>query len=271
MFSSVVPGGLLGEYVALCWLHESTGPGQGPELRLPTGTVELMVNLSADDFRMPAEDGTSRRLPGVLAAGPYRHAYVLDPTSHSHVLGVVFRPGRARALIDVPLCELADRHVALEDLWGVGATRARERMLDAPDATSRLRVLEAVLRERLTGLDQAVHPLVAAATTWLSRTPEYPGVGELGDRLGWTTRRVQQVFRSEVGLSPKSYQRLQRFRSVLTGIDRVGRLGWSAFAVERGYYDQAHLVREFRAHSGLSPTAYLRGRGGQLNHVPLAR
>jgi methylphosphotriester-DNA--protein-cysteine methyltransferase len=80
---------------------------------------------------------------------------------------------------------------------------------------------------------------------------------------------VQQVFRAEVGLSPKAYQRLARFRATLTSIDAAAGLGWPAFAAERGYYDQAHLIREFRAHAGLSPTTYLQRRGEQLNHVPL--
>ncbi|CCH32147.1 DUF6597 domain-containing transcriptional factor [Actinosynnema sp. NPDC047251] len=271
MFRSVAPGGLVGEFVALLWLHESAGPGRGVELRLPTGAVELVVNLAAECFWMPDGSGTCRRLPGALVAGPYRHAYLLDGTRPSHVVGVVFRPGRARALVDVPLSELSNRHVALEDLWGASAARVRERLLAAPDATRTLRVLETVLGERLAGANLAPHPAVDAATRWLSRFPGHPGVGDLGDRLGLTSRRVQQVFRTEIGLSPKGYQRLQRFRSVLAAIDEVGRLGWSAFAVRRGYYDQAHLVREFRAHSGLSPTAYLRGRGGGINHVPLVR
>jgi AraC-like DNA-binding protein len=257
MFRTVAPGGPLGESVASIWLHESSALGQGTELRLPTGTVELVFNLSED---------CSWSYPDAIAAGPYQHSYVLDTAQQSHVAGVVFRPGRA--LVDVPLHELANRHVALEDLWGADATRVRERMLAASDAATRLRVLESALHDRLADSTQDAHPLAAAATTWLSRVPECSAVGELSDRLGLTARRLQQVFRAEVGLSPKAYQRLQRFRSVLAGIDEVARVGWPAFALARGYYDQAHLAREFRVHSGLSPTAYLRGRGEQVNHVP---
>lgn len=266
MFSSVTPDGQLGEFVSTLWLQEGQSPDRGAQLRLPTGTAELVVSLAADFFWLPADTGARQRYPGAVVAGPYRHAYLLDTARQSHVAGVVFRPGRARAVLGVPLHELADRHVALTDLWGAGAPLVRERLLAAPDAASRLGALEAALRERLTG---AAHPLATAATTWLSRVPGRPGVGELGDRLGWTARRVQQVFRTEVGLTPKAYQRLLRFRAVLADIDGATRFGWSAFAVAHGYYDQAHLAREFRVHSGLSPTAYLLARGGQLNHVPL--
>lgn len=269
MFDSLVPGGLLGESVALLWVYESDGPGTGFELRLPTGAVELTINLFDDGFWMPDGNGAGARFGGSVVAGPYQHAYVLDAAPPSHVVGVVLRPGRARALIDVPLCELANRHVALGDLWGIAAVRLRERLLHAPDGPARLRVLGAILHDRLTDSAGATHPLAAAAAGLLTRRPVNGGVGELGDRLGLTSRRVQQVFRGDLGLTPKSYQRLQRFRSVLDGIDEVGRVGWSVYAIERGYCDQAHLAREFHAHSGLSPTAYLRGRGTRLNHVPL--
>lgn len=269
MFTSMTPGGLTGKFVKSFWLHEGERPVRRAELRLPTGAVELMINLRADCFRLPDNVGVGQVYPGVVVAGPYQRAYVLDTAQQSHVLGVVFRPGAARPLVGAPLHELCGRHVALEDLWGAGAERVREQVLAAPDAATRLRTLESALRDRLARSAELAHPLAAAATACLADAPGRHGIGRLGERLGWTPRRVEQVFRTDVGLSPKAYQRLQRFRSALSDIDDSARLGWSAFALEHDYYDQAHLSREFRAHCGLSPTAYLQQRGEQLNHVPL--
>jgi AraC-like DNA-binding protein len=271
MFTSMTPRGLLGEFVQSIWLHDDEARGRRVDLRLPTGTVELVFSLSEDCFWLPDDTGVRRGFPGAVVAGPYRRAYALETAQQSHVLGVVFRPGRARVLIGASLHELADRHVALEDLWGASAKVVRERLLAAPDGAARLLACESALRERLARSGDVAHPLAAAWTAYVSRAPERHGIVQLGERLGWTVRRLEQVFRADVGLTPKAYQRLQRFRSALVGIDGAARVGWSAFALERGYYDQAHLIREFRAHCGLSPTAYLRRRGEQLNHVPLAR
>lgn len=268
MFTSLTPGGLTGEFVASIWLYEGVMPVRRAELRLPTGTVELLINLREDRFFL-SDAGVRHAYSGAVVAGPYRRAYVLDTAQQSHVLGVVFRPGGARPLVDAPLHELRDRHVALEDLWGASADRVREQVLAAPDALTRLRTLESALHDRLARSAEAAHPLAAAATAYLSAAPERHGVGQLGEHLGWTQRRVEQVFRTDVGLSPKAYQRLRRFRSALASIDDAARLGWPAFATRHGYFDQAHLIRDFRAHCGLSPTAYLQRRGDQLNHVPL--
>lgn len=116
MFTSMTPGGLLGEFVQSIWLHDGARPGQGADLRLPTGAVELVFNLREDSFSLSDDASVRRVYPGAVAAGPYRRAYVVDTAQQSRVLGVVFRPGAARPLVDASLHELSDRHVALEDL-----------------------------------------------------------------------------------------------------------------------------------------------------------
>jgi len=270
MVTSKAPTGQLAQLVESIWLHDGAIPAHGSDLRLPTGRVELVVNLRQDRCSLFDEDGAGREFPGTVVAGPFGRAYRLDTAQQSQVMGVVFRTGRARSLLGVPLYELCERHVALEDLWGSDAAALRERVLAAPDARAKIVELEEALRGRLVGSMDIAHPLAAAAAAHVSRAPESHGVGRLAERLGCTARRLEQVFRAEVGLTPKAYQSLQRFRSTLVAIDTAALVGWSAFALERGYYDQSHLVREFRAHAGLSPTTYLRRRGTQLNHVPAA-
>ncbi len=262
----MVPSGRLAEVVDLIWLHEGSA-SEGVEWRLPTGRVELVINLCVD--RCSVGDGLCGRkeFPGAIAVGPFARPYAVDRAQQSRVLGVVFKPGAARPLLGVSLHELSDRHVALAELWGAGAVELRERALTARGPRERLAEVESVLGRRLVGAPDLSHPLAAAAVAWMSRAPAGCGVAELSDRLGWTPRRLEQVFRAEVGLTPRSYRRLARFRSALAGIDAVADRGWSAFALEHGYYDQSHFIREFRAHAGLSPSAYLRVRGPALNHV----
>jgi methylphosphotriester-DNA--protein-cysteine methyltransferase len=258
MFVSTAPRGALGQLVESIWLHRGATPAHGVDLRLPTGKVEVMLDL--DEHRSMRS----------VVAGPFQRPYPLETAQQSHVVGVVCRPSAARALLGVPARELADRHVALEDLWGAAAGELRERVLAATAAEARLREVENVLEARLAHTDQVSHPLAAAATGLVARAPAALGVAELGEHLGWSVRRLQQVFRDDVGLTPKAYQRLQRFRGALVGIEAAERVGWPAFALQRGYADQSHLIREFRAHAGVTPSQYLLRRGAHLNHVPLA-
>jgi AraC-like DNA-binding protein len=258
MFASTTPRGTLGQLVESIWLHRGATPAHGVDLRLPTGRVEVMLDL---------DENRSMRS---VVAGPFQRPYPLETARQSHVVGVVFRPGAARTLLGVPAHELADRHVALEDLWGRAADELRDRVLAASGVHARLREVEVVLEARLAGSAEIAHPLAAAATGLVARRPAGLGVAELGEHLGWSARRLQQVFRDDVGLTPKAYQRLQRFRGALVSIEAAEQVGWPAFALHRGYADQSHFIREFRAHAGLSPSQYLLRRGGRLNHVPLA-
>ena len=253
MFVSTAPRGRLGELVDSIWLHDVAATGTGSEWRLPTGRAELIVNLQEDR---------------AIVAGPFARPFALDVAEQRRVLGVVFKPGVARPLFGVPLHELAHRHVALADVWGDGAVELRERLLGAAGPHPCLAEAERVLARRLAGAGDVAHPLAAGAIASIARAPLRSGIAQLSDGLGWTPRRLQQVFSAEVGLTPRAFQRLARFRSTLAGIDRAADVGWAAFAFEYGYYDQSHLIREFRAHAGLSPTAYLRSRGPVLNHVP---
>ena len=89
------------------------------------------------------------------------------------------------------------------------------------------------------------------------------------ERIGLSPRRFIQVFREEVGLTPKLFCRIRRFQEVLGLIGRGQHVEWAEVALACGYFDQAHFIHDFRAFSGLNPKAYLAHRGEHLNHVPL--
>lgn len=266
MFYTISPSGPLGELVELLWLSESE-PTVGLERRLPTGRVEVVINL--DDDRLSVVNEPTRRVfRGCLAVGATSGSFVLDRAEQRLVAGARLRPGAVRPLLGVSAHELADRHVPLEMLWGSAATALRDRLLDAPDAAARLAALEATLLKRIATLEANAHPLLAPALALLSEAPTRR-VADVGNELGWTRRRVEQVFQVEVGITPAAYARLQRFRACLKVVDRAAASGWAAFALEQGYSDQSHLIREFRSHCGLSPSAYLRARRPAVNHVAL--
>lgn len=90
-------------------------------------------------------------------------------------------------------------------------------------------------------------------------------IGGVTGQIALSQKRFIQVFHEEVGMTPKLFCRVRRFRR----IHRAGRVDWAQTALDCGYYDQAHFINDFRAFSGLSPTAYLDQRSDQPNHVPL--
>jgi AraC-like DNA-binding protein len=208
----------------------------------------------------------------LIVAGPRTRGTYHPAERASTCIRMRVRSGRTRALLGAPVNELADRATPIEDLWGGLGRRLADVAAsaggvppdgaDRPDdrATRLFRPLAEVLRERARSLpgDPAGARLVGAAMRELApASGPAPRLGVVADRLGISERHLRTVFAREVGLSPKHFARIARLRRVLS---LAGRREWAHLAGEAGFFDQAHLITDFRALMGVSPGAYLAGR-----------
>ncbi|MEO7432838.1 MAG: helix-turn-helix transcriptional regulator [Dokdonella sp.] len=238
---------------------------------LPQPGSGLIINLLDDETRVYSDDAAQRceRSPGCVFSGQFTHSFVIDSTEQIAVMGVIFPPGGATSLLREPMDRLASRHTALEDLVGPSGRALRQRLLNTPTATARLDVLQTWLRAHCTST--VVHASVRFALGAINSAPQIQRVGSVIAASGLSPRRFGTLFREQVGIGPKQYARMQRFRAVLTHSRQGGPIEWSRIAADCGFHDQPHLVREFRQFAGMTPTAYLALRGQNVNHVPLAR
>lgn len=263
------PGPPLSSFVACFWLQEGAPPAQ--ERALPTGTVELILNLAGDDLRVFGKGGRvpgfdqPERFKGSMICGPHSEYFVVDSAENEVVLGVHFKPGGAYPFFRLPCSDMHNRLVPLEDLWHGRAECLRDELAHLRTAKERFLRLERFL------LTQAAQPL--ATDLRLERAVEAlqnglaPGpIASLADDVGLSHRRFTALFRGRVGLTPKQYARVQRFQKALRFLDQ-GAASWADIAYACGFYDQPHLVHEFRALAGLTPTEYVRLRTDRLNHV----
>jgi AraC-like DNA-binding protein len=264
------PGPPLSEFVEYFWAL-SDAPTHVREYVVPSGTIELVVNLQQDEFRIfdtGARPETHRRFPGAIVSGCYSQSFGIDTRDHAAILGVHFRPGGASGLLGAPPGELLDLHVALGDLWGVLAIELRERLCAACSTSERFRIVEYALIGRLPDGPHA-RSAIATAVRELDR----PGVavGDVAGELQLSRRRFIEIFTRDVGMTPKRYARVRRFQRALSLATTSPSPEWARLALECGYYDQAHLCREWAELTGLSPSELiaLRGTPVKVNHVAL--
>jgi AraC-like DNA-binding protein len=157
-------------------------------------------------------------------------------------VGTKFRPGAFRPFVDFDVAELTDTSVPIAELFG--AVPAAE-----------IAAVEAFLRERLPERDPNVATIAAMARAMLAN-PAISRVEDLTREFGMSARTLQRLFRRYVGVGPKWV--LQRYR-LHEAAERIadGEGGdWAAFALELGYFDQAHFIKDFKALVGCSPTEY---------------
>jgi len=134
-----LPRALLSEFIEVLWLYENLQPSHASERVLPTGTVELVINLREE---------AGRGFDGVVA-GLHSRFFVLESGQPTSVIGAHFKPGGAFPFFTLPMDELRNRHVPLEMLWGKGAVELRDRLLSTETLGARLLVLEHALARRL--------------------------------------------------------------------------------------------------------------------------
>jgi methylphosphotriester-DNA--protein-cysteine methyltransferase len=109
----------------------------------------------------------------------------------------------------------------------------------------------------------------AFALAELQRTPERLNIRNLAARIGLSQRQLLRHFEERVGLAPKTLARVFRFQKVVKRLDKERRVHWADIAVDAGYYDQSHFVRDFRQFTGLNPSQYLIDRRDYGNYVPI--
>jgi AraC-like DNA-binding protein len=260
----------LDRFVETLWYWHGYTVAHSKERIMPVATVDLIVNLQEDQCRVYDRDDVSRcrTSSGITAVGPSTEYFVIDTAEQYSVMGVKFRPGGAFPFLGPPPSELHGLHVSLEDMWGSAAADLRNQVLEAPTPGAKFRALETGLLARARR-NLVTHPAVSFALDQFHAAPGAATVARVTERIGLSPRRFIQVFRENVGLNPKLYCRVRRFRQVLSAVAKGGPVEWAAVALDAGYFDQAHFIHDFRSFSGINPSAYLASRPAG-SHVPLA-
>jgi len=246
----------LAEVVVGFWYFEGTLTHRR-ERHFPSGRGEIIVHLGALYRRVePEATGT---FPRVCISGLLLAPEVIEaPPGPIAVLGIRLHPLGAYRVLGRSVEPLTGITVDLGDLAGAEARRLLERCQEAEGAEARLKAAAGWVAEQVRqgeGGDPAVE--------WMVRTLEahHGGipVGEVAGRVGGSRTRITQTFRRHVGVTPKHFARLLRFRQALELV-RDPRTPLSRVALDAGYYDQPHLNAEFRELSGVTPSAFREAR-----------
>lgn len=213
-----------------------------PQRVLPDGCMDIIVAHHGD--------GGGGHDTFVITAVGAMTKY-LEATPLPMRLGVRFEPGMAGPFLRVPGPEIRDLEVPLDELWGGEGCRLRERIVAARTTANRVAVLDRWLCERLAGAPHVDADVVAVVHDILARRGATP-VRESARRSARSERQLRRQFESAVGLSPKRFARIVRLQEALRQ-SAAKPARWVDVAIDAGYYDQAHMIAEFRALTGRTP------------------
>lgn len=250
----------LAQFIKCFWVLESAAAHPASQERiLPDGCTEIVFHLG-DPFDQHHADGTTERQPLALLVGQMRGHLLIQPTGRVRVLGVRFWPGGAYPFLTLPQNEIAGRVIALDSIWGAITRELHSRIADAATPADSVRQVETTLLARLNNFRRSDDGVMRAISLILRSSGCLP-VERLAEDMGIGLRRLDRLFNARVGLPPKTLCRIVRFQRVFKMLEQKEcRRDWVRIALEGGYYDQAHFVKEFREFAGKPPTSYFAGQ-----------
>jgi AraC-like DNA-binding protein len=256
----------LGDYVG--YLLRGFPPGV--HIGMPSTALTVIVTID-EPIELPISCNPAQ--PGgrwdALASGLTVRPCLIGHRGYQHGVQLAVTPLGARVLFGVPTADLGSWLVDLGDLLGPRAGELRERMAAAAGWSGRFAILDRILLELRR--EAAIEPELRRAWQLLTGSAGRARVSEVADEIGWSRRYLGSRFAAEFGITPKDAARLARFESshrllrtvatdaaadTATG-SRAGAT-LAAVAAATGYYDQAHMAREWRELAGLPPSRWLR-------------
>lgn len=260
-----VPAARLGPFVECVWMvwDPRARPRRAPEHIVPDGCPELIVHLADPFSRRHA--GRWRRQPRLFLAGTLAAPWTLRAGPRVRTLGIRFRPGAFPAFFPTDMARHADREVPLAALMPAADARGLATDLGrARTPAACFRVAEAWLRARMPEEAAWASSLTRRAVARILEDRGRARIEAVGAALGVSRRRLERAFARDLGIRPKLYARIVRLNAALAALGGEDRVSAVDAALDAGYFDQAHLARDFRAVAGRTARA---GRGGDLSRA----
>jgi AraC-like DNA-binding protein len=264
-----VSRGPLAPHVEHLWMARGYLPARWRNMILPDGAMELIINLG-DAQQLCARDDSAKHtiFRHSWISGERTAPIVIDEIGTVYLVGVRLRAGGAWPFLGIPLREFTDQVVELDAIFGREINDLREQLVEAPDDDSRFHLLESWLVQRARSRTQPTRS-VSCALRMIHGGLDAVRIGKIADTIGISHKHLLREFDRCVGLTPKLFARLCAFQRVIRCVGQKTNVDWAGTAAFCGYHDQAHLIHEFRAFSGLTPANYLARRGPFLNYLEL--
>ncbi len=243
MYFETKPIVALKSHIECIWTAEkSDGDGHSSDEQriLPDGCADLIFDLT----------------PGLESAywvGTMTKSFVLKESKSTKVVGVRFNPGGAKAFLGMPLSELTDQRAFADEITPGLAARIDSFLSKASILDLQASLVKALTQDRSLPVIQKIHQLIQDADGDLR-------VAEVSDQLGMSRQYLNRLMKESVGVDLKTFQRVLRMRLLsekLSGAAGAS-VDWADLAVRHGFYDQSHLIHDFKDLIGLSPTEFLK-------------
>jgi len=233
---------------------------------LPDPSIELLISLDEQPRQFFNDRNTAFSCKRAFVSGMQRSPLIAKAAGNTMLI-VTFKPGGSSPFLPLPQHELNGMFVEADLLFGKRIWQLRERLLECNNVQTMFSLTEQFLLNCMVSTKK--QQLIQRSLQWLQSGRYDVSIRELSGMSGYSQKQFIALFKQHVGITPKLYQRLNRFNMALSEVHTTIKPDWHNITYQCGYFDQAHLINEFKIFSGSSPTEYLRTKGDYPNYIPL--
>ncbi|MEM7234283.1 MAG: helix-turn-helix transcriptional regulator [Planctomycetota bacterium] len=265
-YEELEPAPDLRRYVRCYWVLRA--PKRSPEdleRIFPDGCTEIVLHRRGV-MNKRHEDGHWRPQARSLIAGQLENYLELSPDGATDLFAVRFEPFGLARFLPVPAWELRDLQVDVRELNQPLADVLDRHSEQTTTTETLVQAVETELR-KLADISKEIDPLLESAATLIEARGGNVSMDDLLGRTGYSARQLERRFRDQLGLSPKKLARVVRFQRLLDAASNCDEPDWSALSIDCGYYDQPHMIREFKSFTGVSPAAHFAAEESLADYV----
>jgi AraC-like DNA-binding protein len=249
------PSPELQPFVKCFWTLENTVTENPVKQRVvPDGCMEMIFHYG-DLYRQYFEDGSSVLQPKSFVFGQITRFLEIEPTGITGTISARFHPDGLLPFIQVPVSDLENKAVSLDELFGDAGRVLEEEVLSKNTNTGRIEIIETFLLSHLQS-PHSIDKITKSCVDVILQSNGQLNLIELAEKHNINRRSMERKLSSVVGISPKQLAKIIRLQAALRMLEKKQFTSLTSLAYENGYYDQAHFIKDFKDFTGLSPKSF---------------
>jgi AraC-like DNA-binding protein len=270
VFRAHIPRFPLNQFIEVLVYFERVEHGHTVDRFLPNGDTEILIDFH-DAPQFVYDNNTLKEIQAchhVWTSGVRTEPITIPSGNGAAMMVVSFRKGMAAPFFPFPMDEISDCVVDADLVWGSEFADLRERLLELKDVGQRFVMVEDFLLDKFRSrLD--LNPCVAFAVGEMQTRPDGLRIARMNEKIGYSQKHFADMFRKQVGVTPKAYLKIMRFQKAVRTIDSADEINWREVALSCGFYDQAHFIHDFKSFSGFTPEQYAQIHTNYQNYIPV--
>ncbi|MBX2891174.1 MAG: AraC family transcriptional regulator [Saprospiraceae bacterium] len=259
-------------YIGSFWYMLADGPSHETspiQYCLANAMVEMIVHLTPPFHHHGYIGGKYAQFPEAFVGGVHVGPVLFQMQGGTGIFGVSIKPETFVTLFERPIGEMADSFAEARSILGDTLGDLIKRVQDAPSNENRVQIAIEFFRQSVALRIRHDRFYFTEAMQYIRSSTGQHSVDEVCEKVFVSKRQLQRIFQENIGISPKTYVRIVRFRSAYDFVQRHPKTTWTEISHNFGYSDQSHFIRDFKEFTGKNPTSFLTGFAPQMS-TPLA-